>query len=410
MSLKGITIAGRTFDPIRITLGGRNVEFSNYSIGRRTDVVEFKATQNGFTQFMLGAVHFSGPNAGAEIESIALEEILAANMKPVKKAPTHAEISYALSVNDNKRFAAAHTKSVASRDTGAWRARMMFHAHAVEKGLSHSNFRSGFGKISVPALAKEMNGWWLAGHDTNDQFFQTSASVMNSYFERHKALNSDVSSFWQQFNTPVQGAIKAATDMQGGVLTAGADRETLIDMSEDPKFLDIIYGRRSVREFTSQPVSDDEIAGAVRIAMQAPSVCNRQTARVHQIDDPTLIKEALKLQGGFGGYALPPSILLVTSDLRSFLFAAERNQPFVDGGLFMMALLLGLTKMGLGSCSLNTAMNTERENKIRNLLSVPEHEVFIAFIAVGHYDRDILVPRSKRIAVDQILVRHGRGK
>lgn len=410
VDLKGITVAGRKFDLNKISLGGRTIEIRNISIGLRNDVVEFKAIQDGFTQFMLGAVHFSGANAGAEIESIALQEISAANTTPTKKAPTHAEISYALSVNDNRRFAAAHTKSVTSRDIGAWRARMMFHAHAVEKGLSHSNFRAGFGKISVPALAKEMNGWSIADHDRNDQFFQTSASVMNAYFERHRALNFDVSNFWNKFDTSVQGVIEAATDREGGVLAAGADRETIIDSSEDPRFLDVIYGRRSVREFTSKPVLDDEIAAAVQIAMQAPSVCNRQAARVHQIDDPHLIKEALKIQGGFGGYTLPPQILLVTSDLRSFLFAAERNQPFVDGGLFMMTLLLGLTRLGLGSCSLNTAMNTERENKIRKLLDIPEHEVFIAFIAVGHYDENVLIPRSKRIGVDQVLIRHGHDK
>jgi nitroreductase len=207
----------------------------------------------------------------------------------------------------------------------------------------------------------------------------------------------------------VKDIIDAATDGQGGVLPAGASREAVVEACAPRDFLDVVYGRRSVREFTSEPVADADIARAVQIAMQAPSVCNRQSARVHQIDDPRTIAAVLKLQGGFGGYEMPPRLLLVTSDLRAFLFAAERNQPFIDGGLFMMTLLLGLEQVGLGSCSLNTAMGTEREVKIRQILGIAEHEVFIACIAVGHYDPAVLVPQSKRVAVDDILIHHRGG-
>jgi nitroreductase len=116
------------------------------------------------------------------------------------------------------------------------------------------------------------------------------------------------------------------------------------------------------------------------------------------------------VQGGFGGYALPPKLLLVTCDLTAFLFTEERNQPFIDGGLFMMTLLLGLEQVGLGACSLNTAMGFERETKIRKQLEIPENEIFISFIAVGHFDPAVLTPQSKRVAVDEVLVRHSLSK
>jgi nitroreductase len=153
-------------------------------------------------------------------------------------------------------------------------------------------------------------------------------------------------------------------------------------------------------------VTDQEISRAVEIAMQSPSVCNRQAARVHQFEDPAVIKAVLDLQGGFSGYEMPPRLLLVSADLDAFLFATERNQAFVDGGLFMMSLLLGLTEVGLGSCSLNTAMGTKKEAGIRALIDIPDHEVFISFIAVGHYSADVLVPRSKRVAPDMVLTKH----
>ncbi|MFT3688953.1 hypothetical protein [Paenirhodobacter sp.] len=75
-----------------------------------------------------------------------------------------------------------------------------------------------------------------------------------------------------------------------------------------------------------------------------------------------------------------------------------------------MLLLLGLEEVGLGSCSLNTAMSHEREEAARRILSIPESEVFISFVAVGHYDPAVMVPRSKRIGVDEVLVRHGKAR
>lgn len=408
---------------VRTTGGAVNLHIRNSETGKfrvigtvpvrgrtnkqRTDSVDFLVPTEGFNQFMLGAVHFSGAQAGAEISSIAVQEISASSIAvPSKKGPTHAEKALEMALQDHERFASAHAKSASSRAVGAARARLMFHAHAVEKGLSRTDFRPGFGKIAVPNLAKEMNGWLAAGRDPNDQFFRSGASVMRTYFQHHRTMNFDVSEFHNLFNPSVQKLIAEADTLQGGVLAADADRETPVRAGTNKSFIDVVYGRRSVREFTADPVRDEDIRAAVQIAMQAPSVCNRQAARVHLFEDPKAIKAALDIQGGFGGYQMPPRLLLVTSDLTAFLFAAERNQPFIDGGLFMMNLLLGLQQMGLGSCSLNTAMNAERENAIRKILGIPDTEVFIAFVATGHYDGSILTPQSRRIPVDEVLVLH----
>ena len=373
---------------------------------QRSNTVDFVVPEEGFNQFMLGAVHFSGQRGGAEIASIAVEEIPVAAVKSPKKEPGHAEKALEMALKDNDRFVNAHAQSVASRGIGAARARLMFHAHAIEKGLSRSDFRAGFGKIAVPNLAKEMNAWFVGGRDTNDQFFRTAASVMKVYFQRHKDLKFDVSEFHDLLDPAVRDLISKDDKTQGGVLTAASDREPLAQTDQSRSFLDVVYSRRSVREFTNTPVRDEDIRHAVQIAMQAPSVCNRQAARVHMFDDHSAIKAALELQGGFSGYQMPPRLLLVTSNLSAFLFAAERNQPFIDGGLFMMTLLLGLQQVGLGSCSLNTAMNHERENALRKILNIPDDEVFISFVAVGHYDPAILTPQSKRIQVSDVLVSH----
>lgn len=373
----------------------------------RRDTVDFIMPPGGFSQFMLGAVHFSGPGGGAWITGLALDQISPTEMQkaPAKpKPPTHAELALKLALDDNDRFVKAHAE--AGRSVTSARARIMFHAHAIEKGLSRLDFRGGFGKISVPALAREMGAWLQAGRDPQDAYFRTAAAVMQAYFERHRQIDVDVSAFRALFAAPVLAQIEAAGTAEGGVLAAAADREPVPEVNADNRFLDVVYGRRSIRDFTADPVSDEDLRRAVQLAMQSPSVCNRQAGRVHVFSDPLRIQAAIDIQGGFGGYNTPPRLLLVTADLNAFLFASERNQAFVDGGLFMMGLLLGLQHVGLGGCPLNTAMNTQRETELRKLLDIPESEVFISFVAAGHYDPAILTPRSRRVGVEQVMRLH----
>ncbi|WP_084077602.1 polysaccharide pyruvyl transferase family protein, partial [Demequina sp. NBRC 110057] len=381
----------------------------------RTDEFRFRVTDPSLTQVMFGALHFTGWNAGAEIRGFQVAEIPVSVLKatPAKKpgAPAGGFSAQAkeLALKDHERQVRSFAHARSADGVSGARARMIFHAHAIEKGLSRSDLRPGFGRIAVPGLAKEMNAWLAAGLSLDDSFLQSSAAVMKSYFARNAALNTDVSHFRELFSEASQNLIDTCTHQEGGALPADSIRELTDDAGDGRTFMDVVYGRRSVREFTSDPVSDADISRAVQIAMQAPSVCNRQGARVHQFEDPRIIKQVLDIQGGFSGYEMPPRLLLVSADLDAFLFAPERNQPFIDGGLFMMSLLLGLTQVGLGSCSLNTAMGTKKETAIRKIIDIPEHEVFIAFIAVGHYDQQVLVPRSKRTELEHVLQRHSKG-
>ncbi|WP_075292768.1 polysaccharide pyruvyl transferase family protein [Pararhizobium arenae] len=381
---------------------------------RRTDTVSFMVPGDGFTQIMFGAVHFSGVNAGADIATITVQSIRPDAVVPNapaipagKAGRDPALVARELSQADNDRFIGAYAQHRVSRNIANARSLMMYYSHGFEKGLSRTtNFRPGFGEATMSQLAPEMNKWVAAGHSTQDSFFQIAASVMHSYFERHKEAGVDVSHFMKLFSPAVQAEINKADKTLGGAVAAHADREPVLDSIQNRNFLELAFGRRSVREFTSEPVKNEDIRRAVEIAMQAPSVCNRQPARVHQFDDVDTMRAVLDLQGGFRGYKMPPKLLLVTSDLSAFVAAVERNQAFIDGGLFMMMLLLGIEQVGLGGCSLNTAMSKEREDAIRKILNLPESEILIAFIAVGHFDPEVMIPRSKRIGLDEVLVKH----
>ncbi|MBN9890583.1 polysaccharide pyruvyl transferase family protein [Salipiger abyssi] len=380
-----------------IRVGGKKDELHE-------DIIDFTVPAEGFTQFVLGAGSFTGTDGGADIVSMTLREIIAKPKAPSKPAaPSYAERAKFLALQDSERYSRAFTHGDA---IGRARAHLMYFTHAIEKGLSHMEFRAGFGKAAVERLAKDTENWLAAKRSSEDQFFKAAISAMYSYFERHKEIGFDVSEYWKLFSPRVQSLISQASDEYGGVLEAAAYRESVPEVIRDHKFLEVVYGRRSIREFTSTTVRDADIQRAVQIAAQAPSVCNRQGPRVHHFRDPKQIHALVNLQGGFGGYKKPPTLLLVTCDLTAFTQPKERNQAFIDGGLFLMSLLLGLEDAGLGACPLNTTMDSGRESNMRKISNISETEVFIAFVAVGHYDPTVLIPRSVRYPLEDLLFQH----
>ncbi|CEP36875.1 Putative uncharacterized protein [Halomonas sp. R57-5] len=388
-----------TFNVIGTLPGGR--KGSN-----EQNFIDFIVPQDNLSQIMLGAVHFVGVNPGARFYKIVLDPIDKADMSRPQliKAPTPAEKVKRLSEADSDRYIKFYAQNMVSNSEGNARSVIMFNAHAVEKGLSRANFRPGFGKIAIPKLAAEMNSWVESGKSTDDSFFKIGAAVMRAYFDHHKTIGYNVSEFRALFKPEVLEHVEKADAQAGGVQAAHLERATSEAEYYEKSFSSVAFGRRSVREFLDQKIDNTHILNAIKVAAQAPSVCNRQPARVFQFDDKQLMQNALKLQGGWSGYDMPPKLLLVTSDLSAYVFADERNQAFIDGGLFLMNLLLGLENVGLGACPLNTAMSTDQVNQARKLLGIPESHVFIAFVAVGYHDSDALVPKSMRLDVTDILL------
>ena len=192
---------------------------------------------------------------------------------------------------------------VASTELTQLETRIMFLSHQIEKGLSHN-------------------------------------------MERHIRAGKDIS--WQKslFTNEQWNHIKSADPSRGGSIVIR--RSTKANNSLLP-YAQLNEHRHSVREFSDEPVDVNLIEQATDMAMRTPSVCNRQPTRVHLILNPEIITKALAIQGGVGGYAAPPALILITSDLRSFITSYERNEGFTDGGLFGMSLLLSPESLGLAS-------------------------------------------------------------
>ena len=169
-------------------------------------------------------------------------------------------------------------------------------------------------------------------------------------------------------------------------------------------FSQLVGARRSVRHYSSEPVSLSILEEAVKLAQQSPSVCNRQGAKVWWVLRREKIDEILALQNGNRGFGhLAKVLLIVTCDLGVFEGAKERNQVFIDGGLFAMSLLYSLSYKGLGACPLNWCVDVDRDKELHKITNIPRDHRVIMLVSVGHVPNEFSVAVSQRHELKHIL-------
>ena len=280
-------------------------------------------------------------------------------------------------------------------------AKVTFYSHQIEKGLSHSNFRYGFGKSALMNLSSALEDLKRCDSDYPEcAAYQSAVAALQEYRYKHENAGYHIDDMIALFPSDIWDDASASASANGGSVPVKA---SLKDGNATIPFENLFLNRRSVREFSDSPLTETEIQHVIEVATKAPSVCNRQPVRVYVITNKSVIEKALKLQGGFNGYKVPPALFLITADNEAFLSISEHNEGFVDGGLFSMALLMAMEANKIAACPLNTMFSKQIDQQTRNLIGVPENEFLIMYIAAGHFPDETHTCISKRYPVQDIL-------
>lgn len=291
------------------------------------------------------------------------------------------------------------TRSVRSRENlQAW---ILMLSHSIEKGLSLPDPRPMFGAANIRDLLYTLNQY-MERHG-NDWVVCSGTAALKAYCLFNRAAVAEGAEASAEYNAAENWLNKQASDQAG--FESGTYKTTAEELRRCGKISsDFFFSRYSIRNFSPAPVDETILREAVRIAGKSPSVCNRQAWRVKLIRRPDLIEKVQTVAGGARGFAEKIGTLaIVTSDLSCFYGETERNQAWIDGGIFVMSFLYALHALGLGGCCLNCCLKPAEEQRIRQLLNLPESEVMIARIAIGHYAEKLEVAVSPRWHIDEIL-------
>jgi len=302
-------------------------------------------------------------------------------------------------IYDFNRFN-THSSSCSKWKAGQLEGKIIAHYHVIEKGLSYDNIRFGFGFGIVTNLIDLLEQYTDHFNGKGNLQYYTAISVVKKYIKLHAEEGFDISRVERKFVDSGLSDITGVSDLGG---TLYLDKKELFE-KRNIDFKNFAFSRFSIRDFTPKNVELTVIKDAIKIAQKSPSVCNRQTSRVYIVSDKNKIQQHLSFQSGNRGFGHKINkLLIVTSDVNYFEGGIERNQSFVDGGIFSMSLLNGLHYLGLGSITLNWCVNRKRDVEYRKMSGIKNNENIILMIGVGHIPDKIKVPKSERKALDEII-------
>jgi nitroreductase len=293
-----------------------------------------------------------------------------------------------------------------NRDTQLERAaRITVFYHQVEKGLSLADTRPGFGLSYIPDSMNTIDAYFAEYGITEPA--TTAVAALLGYLDYHEAIGHQVDNVHKQLFTLLDKyhiPLEQARSWRGGVLSLS---RTELETKRRAGFKSFFESRYSMRQFAGGSIPEQAIRSAVELAQKTPSVCNRQSWRVHAFSDSQKMAQMLNIQSGSQGFGEQASVVLVvTCELGSFLSVEEHYQPWIDGGMFAMSLCLALHDLGYGTCCLNWSKKPKTDKTMRAAISIPPSQQIIMLIAVGTVKEAFTVARSYRPVVDQCLVIH----
>jgi len=274
------------------------------------------------------------------------------------------------------------------------------HYHVVEKGMTMPDFRPQFGMPTVKRLIELINIWRRENGDLQNTHFKSAYCVLRAYYDKHNMLGIDVGDI-----IPTE-CLSYADDLQGSGL-GGTKQPEPIKPGDMEVFDRIAITRHSSRNFREDKIPNlDLINSSIDVAKSTPSVCNRQTWRVHAYTGD-LAQSVLAQQNGNRGFGhTVPIVLVITSDMRYFSEVIERYQAWIEGGMFSMNLQLALHARGVGSVALNWSQLNCADVSIRQVGNIPDHERIIMLIGCGYTSDDGLVACSTRFPAEHFVTWH----
>lgn len=282
----------------------------------------------------------------------------------------------------------------------AQESKMLRQTHMIEKGMSLSSPRKGFGQQKIKELFEMMDQYLKRGYPSDGMPFQDAIIVLNAYVEMQKRLGYE--------NVDMIEKLKGYDKYRTDGLTAGIKHDTRENLlsNVDKPFPEFFYSRHSMRQFDDKTINVEDIKKAIKIAQKAPTACNRQASKVYLYKDKETNDALGDLIAGNTGFQQEvQNYLVVTADVSAFYDTFERNQVYVEAGLFSMALVEALHYYGIGSCVLQNGEYYKKNRKFKDICkNIPENERIILFVAVGYYKEELSYAVSLRKNVEDVFV------
>lgn len=255
-------------------------------------------------------------------------------------------------------------------------AMIMLNYHSLEKGLSFQVKKDGWGENKAFNLVNLINKFIdLYGHDNR---IDLALCVLHNY------VQDEYSSKEIQLISKIKQLLENNNYL---FEVAGIKKVTKPNFNIEFRDICEFYETRSsVREFSEESLTNEEIQNVFKLVSTTPSACNRQACSLYTINDAILIKELIDNQLGDQGWCLNARSLFIVTSKQSYYNATyERFEPFIDGGMFAMNVVMALHGQRIASCCKMFVNLPSLEKKVKVIAGIPDSERPIIIILAGHY-------------------------
>ena len=157
--------------------------------------------------------------------------------------------------------------------------------------------------------------------------------------------------------------------------------------------IDNLFARRSIRSFTDQPVSEEQIEMLLKAAMAAPSCGNCRPWHFVVITDQGM-REALLEAHPWAQMLAEAPVCIVPCGQPSMSYPGANGYWIVDLCAATENILLAAVGLGLGAVWCGVYPLEDRITITRRILGLPEEVIPVAYIPVG-YPAETKAPRTQ---------------
>jgi nitroreductase len=157
--------------------------------------------------------------------------------------------------------------------------------------------------------------------------------------------------------------------------------------------LENIFNRKSVRSFTSEPVSEEHVEAMLKAAMAAPTAVNYQPWRFVVVTDRAQLDAMAEMLPYAKMLKQAPLAIVVCGETTWF---EGRENPYwqQDCSAATENLLLAAEALGLGAVWTGVYPNMQLAEPLSEFLGLPETVQPLCAIPIGHHD-GTAKPRDK---------------
>ncbi len=166
------------------------------------------------------------------------------------------------------------------------------------------------------------------------------------------------------------------------------------------EILEVIKGRRSIREYRKDPVPEDLVSKILEAGRWASSANNSQPWHFIVLRDKEVKRRVADVTTYGDFLADAPLGICVVIDPKA------SSHPVEDGATATYSMLLAAHALGLGTCWIGS-YGSSYEERVKEILNIPKEKRVLSIISLGFPDE---TPSSDRKSLREIVSENKYGR